>query len=162
MTQGSSWRLVRRIKNIKMTLSVSGKRSSQRLMIIMRRRMRRLRKGALERPRGAYCGAVVLGEAAVHVALYDRRLPRARLADHQHFVKLLGVIASATTTSFGNCPVRVHLWLSLCTLALHLLVTRCSANRTLPMRADESHCASVLTNSKAEYNFIRIIQFAAK
>ena len=41
-----------------------------------------MRIGALEHSHDAYGGAVVLGEAAVHVALDDGRLPGARLADN--------------------------------------------------------------------------------
>ena len=95
-----------------------------------------MRIGALEHSHSAYGGAVVLGEAAVHVALDDGRLSGARLSDHQHFVKFLHIIAAAAlSASVGHCPVPVHLWalLWLGTITVRLLVTGCPTNRTLSM-----------------------------
>ena len=49
-----------------------------------------------------HCGAVVLREEVVHVALDDGGLAGADLADDEHFVELLDVLAA--------CAVRVAHW----------------------------------------------------
>ena len=49
-----------------------------------------------------HCGAVVLREEVVHVALDDGGFAGADLADDQHFVELLDVLAA--------CALRVAQW----------------------------------------------------